>query len=370
MGLIVNPIAGMGGRVGLKGTDGKEILAKARELGATPVSPTRTIEALKEIVPIADRIELVTCPLEMGEEEALSCGFDPTVIDRITKDETSAADTKNAARAMLNSQVDLLLFAGGDGTARDICASIDQGLPALGIPTGVKIHSATFAVNPRRAGELAVKFLQGEAPLREAEVMDIDEQAFRNGRLSAELYGYLKVPYEMELVQSAKSASFTTPDEAASQDLIAQNVVEKMTDDYYYVLCPGTTVKAVADKLGITKTLLGVDLVHKGSLLASDLNEQQLLRLIDQKKVKIVVSPIGRQGFIFGRGNPQISPAVIRKVGKQNILIIATRSKLSSIGLGRPLLVDTGDEETDKMLSGYTRVVTGYNEEVVLKVAS
>ena len=370
LGLIVNPIAGMGGRVGLKGTDGKEILAKARELGATPVSPTRTIEALKEIAPIADRIELVTCPLEMGEREALSCGFDPTVIDRTTKDDTSAVDTKNGARAMLNSQVDLLLFAGGDGTARDICASIDQGLPALGIPTGVKIHSATFAVNPRRAGELAVKFLQGEAQLREAEVMDIDEQAFRNGRLSAELYGYLKVPYEMELVQSAKGASFTSPDEAASQDLIAQNVVEKMTDDYYYVLCPGTTVKAVADKLGITKTLLGVDLVHKGSLIGSDLNEQQLLRLIDQKKVKIVVSPIGRQGFIFGRGNPQISPTVIRKVGKQNILIIATRSKLSSIGLGRPLLVDTGDEETDKLLSGYTRVVTGYNEEAVLKVAS
>jgi predicted polyphosphate/ATP-dependent NAD kinase len=371
LGLIVNPIAGMGGRVGLKGTDGKEILAKARELGAMPVSPSRTIEALKEIASIVDRIELVTCPLKMGEEEALSCGFDPIVIDRIAKgDETGAADTKNAARAMLNSQVDLLLFAGGDGTARDICASIDQSLPALGIPTGVKIHSAAFAVNPRRAGELAVKFLQGEAPLREAEVMDIDEQAFRNGRLSAELYGYLKVPYEVELVQSAKSASFTTPGEAASQDLIAQNVVEKMTDDYYYVLCPGTTVKAVADKLGITKTLLGVDLVHKGSLLGSDLNEQQLLRLIDRKKVKIVVSPIGRQGFIFGRGNPQISPAVIKKVGKQNILIIATRSKLSTLGLGRPLLVDTGDEETDKMLSGYTRVVTGYNEEVVLKVAS
>jgi predicted polyphosphate/ATP-dependent NAD kinase len=370
MGLIVNPIAGMGGRVGLKGTDGKDILAKARELGAVPVSPARTIEALQEIVPIADRIELVTCPFEMGEEEAVSCGFHPTVISGTTKDETTAADTKNAARMMLDSQVDLLLFAGGDGTARDICASIDQSIPALGIPTGVKIHSAAFAINPRRAGELAVKFLQGEAPLRETEVMDIDEQAFRNGRLSAELYGYLKVPYEMESVQSAKSPSFTTPDETASQDLIAQYVVERMVEDCYYVLCPGTTVKAVADKLGIAKTLLGVDLVQNGSLLGSDLNEQQLLRLVDRKKVKIIVSPIGRQGFIFGRGNPQISPAVIRKVGKQNILIIATQSKLSSIGLGRPLLVDTGDEGTDRMLSGYTRVITGYDEEAMVKVSS
>jgi len=316
LGLIVNPIAGMGGRVGLKGTDGEETLAKARELGARPVSPARTIETLKEIAKIADQIELVTCPRGMGQEEALSCGFDPTVIDAITKGETSAADTKNAARVMLELQVDLLLFAGGDGTARDICVSIDQNIPALGIPTGVKIHSASFAVNPRRAGELAVKYLQGEAPLREAEVMDVDEKAFRNGRLSAELYGYLKIPYDAELVQSAKSGSFTTPDETASQDLIAQYVVESMTNDCYYVLCPGTAVKAVADRLGIKKTLLGVDLVYKRSLHASDLNEQQLLRFIDQKKVKIVVSPIGRQGFIFGRGNLPISPAVIKKVGK------------------------------------------------------
>ena len=370
MGLIVNPIAGMGGRVGLKGTDGKEILAKARELGATPVSPARTVEALQAIIPIADQIELVTCPSEMGEEEAVKCGLHPTVIAGINRGETSATDTKNAARIMLDSKIDLLLFAGGDGTARDICTSIDQRLPALGIPAGVKIHSAAFAVNPRRAGELAVKFLQGEAPLREAEVMDIDEQAFRKGRLSAELYGYLKVPYERESVQSAKSASFMTPDETASQDLIAQYVVEKMTDDCYYILCPGTTVKAVADKLGIVKTLLGVDLVHKGSLVGSDLNEEQLLGLIDRKKVKIVVSPIGRQGFIFGRGNPQLSPEVIRNVGRENILIIATQSKLSSIGLGRPLLVDTGDEETDRMLSGYMRVITGYNEEAVVRISS
>jgi predicted polyphosphate/ATP-dependent NAD kinase len=143
-----------------------------------------------------------------------------------------------------------------------------------------------------------------------------------------------------------------------------------MADDFYYVLCPGTTVKAIADKLGIVKTLLGVDLVHKGSLLGSDLNEQQLLRLIDRKKVKIIVSPIGRQGFIFGRGNPQISPVVIKKVGKENILIIATHSKLRSIGFGRPLLVDTGDEGTDRMLSGYTRVITGYEEEAVVKISS
>jgi len=370
LGIIVNPIAGMGGRVGLKGTDGKEILARARDLGATPVSPARTIEALREIAQVADSIELVTYPFDMGEEEARESGFDPTVVGSITKNETTAADTVNAATEMLKCQVDLILFAGGDGTARDVCRSVGQNVPALGIPTGVKMHSAVFAVNPRKAGELTVRFLQGEASLCEGEVMDTDEQAFREGRISAQLCGYLKVPYEMESVQPSKSASFATPDEKTSQDLIAQCILERMEDSCYYILCPGTTVKAVADKLGVAKTLLGVDLTYKGALVGSDLNEQQLLKLIGRKKAKIIVSPIGRQGFIFGRGNPQISPAIIRKVGRQNILIIATSTKLSAIGLGRPLLVDTGDEETDRMLSGYTRVVTGYEEEVVVKVSS
>jgi predicted polyphosphate/ATP-dependent NAD kinase len=141
-----------------------------------------------------------------------------------------------------------------------------------------------------------------------------------------------------------------------------------MEDRCYYILCPGTTVKAVADKLGIAKTLLGVDVIYKGALVGSDLNEQQLLRLIGRKKAKIIVSPIGRQGFIFGRGNQQISPSVIRKVGKENILIIATMNKLSTIGLGGPLLIDTSDEETDRMLSGYRRVITGYDDEIVVKV--
>jgi predicted polyphosphate/ATP-dependent NAD kinase len=360
----------MGGRVGLKGTDGKEILARARDLGAKPVSPVRTIEALREITQIADSIELVTYPFDMGEEEARECGFDPKVLGSIKENETTAADTANAAMAMLKCHVDLILFAGGDGTARDVCRSVRQDVPALGIPTGVKIHSAVFAVNPRKAGELTVRFLHGKASLREAEVMDTDEQAFREGRLSAHLCGYLKVPYEKDAVQPSKSASFATLDEETSQDSIAQCIVERMEDSCYYILCPGTTVKAVADKLGVAKTLLGVDLIHKRTLVGSDLNEQGLLKLLGQKKAKIIVSPIGRQGFIFGRGNPQISPAVIRRVGRENILIIATPSKLLSIGPGGPLLVDTGNEETDRMLSGYVRVVTGYQEEVVVKVSS
>lgn len=369
LGFIVNPIAGMGGRVGLKGTDGQEIIEKAIELGAKPVSPSRATAALERVAQIKDDIELVTYPFEMGEDEARQCGLNPAVTGSITKGKTTATDTKNAAREMHKLKVDLILFAGGDGTARDIYEAVGLKVPALGIPAGVKIHSGVFAINPKKAGELAVKFLQGEAELREAEVMDIDEEAFRKGRVSARLYGYLLVPFERRLLQDVKSGSPTIPDEKRNQEAIAEHVVENM-DDNYYVLGSGTTVKAIADKLGIKKTLLGVDVINKGKIVAIDVNEEQLLKIIEGKKVKIIVSPIGGQGFIFGRGNQQISPEVIRKVGRDNIIVIATKNKLSSIGLGRPLLVDTGDDKVDKTLSGYMRVITGYNEEAVVKVAT
>ena len=358
----------MGGKVGLKGTDG--IIKRAMELGATPVSPFRAIEALERVASIKDHIELITYPSEMGEDEARKCGLDPIVVGSITRGKTTATDTKNAAREMLKLHVDLILFAGGDGTARDICEAIDQNVPALGIPSGVKMHSGVFAINPKKAGELTVKFLQGEAELREVEVMDIDEEAFRKGRVSARLYGYLLVPFERRLIQDVKSGSPAIQDEKRNQEAIAEYVVENMDDDYYYVLGSGTTVKAIADKLGIKKTLLGVDVINKGEIVALDVNEERLLKLIEGKKVKMIVSPIGGQGFIFGRGNQQISPKVIRKVGRDNIIIIATKNKLFSIGLGRPLLVDTGDDEIDKMLSGYMRVITDYNEEVVIRVAT
>ena len=360
----------MGGRVGLKGTDDQEIVKRARELGATPVSPVRAAEALERIAPIKDGIELITYPFEMGEDEARKCSLNTIVVGSITRGKTTSTDTKNAAREMLRLEVDLILFAGGDGTARDIYEAIGQEVPALGIPAGVKIHSGVFAINPRKAGELAVKFLQGNAQLREAEVMDIDEDAFRKGRVSARLYGYLRVPYERRLVQDVKSGSPTILDEKRSQETIAEYVVEKMDDDYYYILGPGTTVRAIADKLGIKKTLLGVDVINKGKIVAMDLNEEQLLKLIEGERVKIIVSPIGGQGFIFGRGNQQISPKVIRKVGRDNIIVIATKNKLFSIGLGRPLLVDTGDDEVDKMLSRYMRIITDYNEVVVVKVTA
>ena len=365
LGLIVNPVAGLGGRVGLKGSDGKEIQRKALALGATPQAPERAAEAFERIKSV-DGLEVVTYPGEMGADVARTCGCQPLVIGSIKPGETTAQDTRSAARAMLEQNVDLLLFTGGDGTARDIYSTIGEKIPVLGIPAGVKIHSAVFGTNPRGAGDLAALYLAGRiTSLREAEVMDIDEDAFRRGVVAARLYGYLKVPFRTSLIQTLKVAS---AGEQASVASIAYDIVENMEDDCLYIIGPGTTTRSVLSELGLDKTLIGVDVVLNRELLAADVNEAQLLALLEGHRAKIVVTPIGGQGCIFGRGNQQISPNVIEDVGRDNIIVVSTKEKLYTLGR-RPLWVDTGDQEVDKMLTGYIRVVTGYNERAVRKVA-
>jgi predicted polyphosphate/ATP-dependent NAD kinase len=370
LGLIVNPIAGMGGRVALKGSDGKETIRKAIELGAIPTSPKRTVEALKRLMMIKDNIELISYPYDMGEEEAKESGFNPTVIGSITRGETTSFDTCRAAKEMAALKTDLLLFAGGDGTARDIYDAVGNTIPVLGIPAGVKIHSAAYAINPLIAGELAVMHLQCSASLlNEAEVMDIDEKVLREeDRVSGKLYGYLKIPCDRKMTQSPKEASRAGENEVVMMQTIADRVVDEMEEDWLYIIGPGTTTRSVMERLGLQNTLLGIDVVERKKNVANDVNEAQLIRIIDGKKAKIIVTPIGGQGYIFGRGNQQISPEIIKRVGSDNIIVIATPSKISSLKL-KPLLVDTGDEEVNQMLRGYKRVVTGYGEETVCRVS-
>ncbi len=365
LGFIVNPIAGMGGIVGLKGTDGEEILKKAIELGAKPVAPQRAEETLEILLQIKDHLELITYPHDMGENEAKNVGFSPVVIGNIVPGKTTADDTRRAAKEMQKLKVELIMFCGGDGTACDIYEAIGTTIPVIGVPTGVKMHSAVFAVNPRAAAEVVIKYLTEGLPLRQAEVMDIDEDAFRAGMLSAKLKGYLLVPYEPELVQGVKTAGPLTNEEEENKLAIAKYVVENMEPDVIYILGPGTTVKAIADLFGIEKTLLGVDIIKNGKIVARDVGERDILKIIRGKKAKIIVTPIGNQGFIFGRGNQQISPRVIREAGIQNIIVIATKYKLSTISC---LRVDTGDKNLDRELKGYTRVITDYNEEKIVKV--
>jgi len=364
IGLIVNPFAGIGGRVGLKGSDGIETVKKAIELGAVSLAPERAVIALKRFSILQKEIELYTYPYEMGEDEAKDSGFiNPIVIGTILKEKTTPEDTKKAALKMAKCGVELLLFVGGDGTARDIYNAIDSKVPVLGIPAGVKIHSSVFAITPQHAGDLVEKFIKKDLPLCAKEVMDIDENLFRKGKISAQLYGYMNVPFERKLIQGAKSRSSFSTNKVKE---IAQFIVNNMSEEYYYILSTGTTVKAIGDILRIDKTLLGVDLIYKKKLIGKDLNEKDLLKFIVGKRVKIIVTVIGGQGYIFGRGNQQISPQIIRMVGKKNLIVIATQDKL--ISLDRSLLVDTGESECDKYLSGYIKVITGYNEESIWKV--
>ncbi len=368
LGLIVNPVAGMGGKVGLKGTDGPEIIEKARSLGARPESADKAAHALKVLAALKEELTLVTCPGEMGEDIARRCGFEPHLVDGISIPST-AEDTEEAARQMSGMGVDLILFAGGDGTARNIYHVLEdkKTIPVIGIPAGVKIHSAVYATTPRNAGELARLFLQeGSLPLRRAEVMDIDEEAFREGRLSARLYGYLQVPCAGDLMQHLKIGGAGS--EESVLEAIAEQVVENMEQDVVYIVGPGSTTGPVMKKLGLENTLLGVDLVLNGKLLAADANEQQIIKLIKGRKAKIIVTVIGGQGYIFGRGNQQISAAVINEVGKENIIVAATSEKVLSLDYGH-LLVDTGDEEVNRALRGYIKIVTGYREELIYRVA-
>jgi len=351
----------------LKGTDGKETPKRALALGAKPVSPERAREFLKHLRSHGENIKIVTCSGIMGEEEAEAEGFSPTIIRTSIGETTSADDTRRAAVEMVELRVDLIVFVGGDGTARDIHNAIDQRVPVLGVPSGVKMQSSVFALNPRKAAEMVVTFLRGELQTIAAEVVDVDEDAFRAGRLEARLYGYMRVPSDRLSLQSIKRASPSTTDEREDQRSIARYVVEEMESNILYIVGPGTTTQAVFDELGLDKTLLGVDLVLNGRVLAKDVGEQTILQELNTRRGRIIVTPIGGQGFVFGRGNQQISPEVIRHVGVENVVIVATPSKISSLR-PRRLLVDTGDPDLDSEFKGFRRVIVGYREEIVMRV--
>jgi predicted polyphosphate/ATP-dependent NAD kinase len=357
VGFIVNPVAGMGGAVGLKGTDGKSILQKAIALGAKPVATLRAETFLSTLSSAKPDLTLIVGAGDMGERQARKLTYTYRAVGE-DKKETSSEDTQTVAKAILDAKVDLLVFCGGDGTTRDIQRVIDLKVPVLGVPTGVKMHSALFAVNPQAAARVAMRFLWGELPIREAEVMDVNENEFRKGRLSAELYGYMLSPFEPHLIQGNKMATPMTENELENQAAIAVYIIEEMKPDVLYIMAPGTTTRTVADLLDQKKTLLGVDLLINNKIVASDVNEQQILQALKGKTAHIIVTPIGGQGFIFGRGNQQISKRVIRQVGLKNITIIATKSKLDGLS---SLRVDTSDTELDTEFRAHkVQVVTDY----------
>ncbi|MCD2202404.1 ATP-NAD kinase family protein [Halobacterium sp. KA-6] len=351
VGVVVNPIAGMGGRVGLKGTDGN--VEAARERGAEQRAPDRARDALVALRERAPDTEILAYGGEMGAEEAREAGFDPEVVGEPDSDETAAADTKDAVRAFVDRGVDLILFVGGDGTATDVATELDEvdsDVPVLGVPAGVKVYSSVFAVRPEAAGRVAATFEDTES----REVNDIDEEAYRGGEVRTRLRGVVEVPVAEDL-QSAKQVH------AGSTEALAEAVAEEVELGVTYVLGPGGTLGDVADALGVDGSPLGVDVYRDGELVVRDGSEAEILDTLGDENV-IFVSPIGGQGFVFGRGNHQISPAVVEQ---SEVRVLASPRKLDETGV---LRVDTGDEAVDESLRGWTKVRTGRFERRMMKV--
>ncbi len=356
IGLIVNPIAGMGGSVGLKGTDGAEILVRAKRLGAEPVAPARAGRALARLAAAgAGGTELVAAPGAMGADIAQRAGFAVSPVDGPANPQaTTAHDTMRVAAALERCKVALIAFAGGDGTARDILSVVADRLPILGIPAGVKMHSAVFAVSAEAAGLLLASMARDRDSVRfrEAEVMDVDEAAMRANRLSAHLYGYARVPFERNLLQGPKAG---TPPEDARLDALCREVAQELQPNIVYVFGPGTTTGRILHHLGLEGSLLGVDAARDRRLIGRDLSGRELETLVRGQKPRIVLGIVGGQGHVFGRGNQQIGPSVIRAAGRENIILLASQEKLVAL-TNRRLFADTGDPEVDAMLKGYIRV--------------
>ena len=359
IGLIVNPIAGMGGSVGLKGTDG-EIYKKAIELGAKPTTPQRIKETLS-LIKRKDVLFMVA-PGKMGEDYIKIFDFKYEAVSKIGK-ETNATDTKRIVQEMLEKGIELLVFVGGDGTARDIYDVLELKTPVVGIPSGVKMFSPVFALSPSAAAEI---INTAGNQFIEKEVLDIDEEAFRENKIAAKLYGYLKVPKNPTLLQAKKEPSNVSKSEEDIKEEIADYLMENLEKETLYILGPGTTMKTIADKMGVEKTLLGIDAVFNGNLVGKDLNEKGLLALIKMyNNSTIIVTPIGGNGFIFGRASKQFTPEVLKLIEKENIVVVATEDKISRLEC---LRVDTGDAETDNNLKGHIKVITGYKTETIIEV--
>jgi predicted polyphosphate/ATP-dependent NAD kinase len=366
LGLIINPLAGIGGSVGLKGSDGAEIVKEAFSRGARCKSSERAKLSLEVLMAIKDQIKIITCPQAMGEDLVAQMGFDYQVLDNIASVNTSADDTCKAAQQLLDLKVDIILFAGGDGTARDICSVVTDSIPVLGIPAGVKIHSAVYAVTPKAAGEVIAQLASGQLiDVKAHDVRDIDEDAFRNNIVRAKLYGEMRVPQAGQFVQSVKQGGIEV--EALVLEDIAADVVQSMEDDVLYLIGSGKTTLAIMEELKLTNTLLGIDAVLNHQLLKNDVSEADILAYLEQYPCKAVVSIIGGQGHIIGRGNQQLSAAVLRRLGKQNLQVISTKAKVTALA-GRPLIVDSGDNALDELFSGTIEVTTGYQDQIIYPV--
>ena len=366
VGFVVNPIAGMGGRVGLKGTDG--VASEARAAGAEPIAGPRAGLFARTFLELSKhdeslRVLWLTCDGAMGVNPLRAAGLGEETMEVVHApgERTTAADTQRAVDACVDRGAELLLFCGGDGTARDVAEAAKDRIPILGIPSGVKMHSGLFAVSPPAAAHLLVGYLRGQLRIGAAEILDLDEEAYRKGEWRVRLFATAKTLVEPNLVAGGKVMTDEVSEEAVRGELAVHfSELFENEPNTLFLLGPGSTVNSIATAIGIGKTLLGVDAVVGGKTVAMDLNEKAILDLLDRyPEAKLVVSPIGAQGFILGRGNLQVSPAVLRRIGTKNVIVVATPAKLAMTPV---LRVDTSDPALDEEFHKreYLFVVIGY----------
>ncbi len=366
IGLVINPIAGMGGAVGLKGTDGPDTVAEALRRGANAKAGDRAYTALRLLADRVPGARLAVAPGQLGADWVQDLDLDTTTVE-IPNITTTARDTKQAVLAM--GDLDVIVFAGGDGTARDV-ASVAGDRAILGIPCGVKMHSGVFAVTPQAAGAMMADMIS--APERvgwndSAEVMDIDEEALRKGILAPRLYGFARIPASRSLMQAAKGGP--RQDATTSLASAAAAVVAEMEEETLYIIGPGTSASSIAQAVNETATPLGVDAMLGGKVVARDASDATLRELAKGHDIRIVLGVTGRQGFLLGRGNQQIAPDMISRAGRDGLIILATEDKLTALAQPQ-LLVDTGDPELDASLEGFVRVSTGANRQMMMRIAS
>lgn len=372
LGLIINPLAGVGGSVALKGSDGADTVATAFDRGAIAMAEERCAQALTLLEPFKAQMVIVTVAGVMGGNLAAALGFSNRLLpDVVPLTATTADDTRAAAKALCTHGLDLLLFVGGDGTARDIYAAVGLGPVVLGVPAGVKMQSGVYANSPQAAGRLVSLMIQGALlSLIDAEVRDIDEEAYRQGKVRSRYFGQLRVPADVRYLQQVKCGGLEC--EALVLDEIAADIMASMDKHGLYIIGAGTTTQAIKRAMGIKGTLLGVDLVLNGELFKADATEQEILAALSVlpvgKTATLIITLIGGQGHLFGRGNQQLSPAVIRVIGRDHIWVVASKDKLNTLN-GRPILLDTGDQALNHQLSGYMRVITGYEDYVIYPVS-
>ena len=336
IGFLVNPIAGMGGRVGLKGTDGEGILEKAISLGAVQEAPDKAKKALSKVVELKDKFTIYTASGLMGEIECKELGLNYEVVYN-AKENSSVSDSRELLKYFIENEIELIFFVGGDGTARDVYSVVEDKIPVIGVPAGVKIHSPVYGNTPEQAGSLLYEVING------VELPVIDQRYLQNKK------------------------SQTPQSDNDAQVSIACDIIDDMKDDIFYIIGSGTTPMYIMKELGLPYTVLGVDIIKNKQLVRKDCSERDILEVIGDERAILVVTPMGGQGYVFGRGNQQLSANVLRKIDKKDIIIIATNGKLQSITSGH-LVAYTMDEEVDKKLKGYYRVKIGYEREKMILV--